>query len=321
MQRVCPSPVANSCECPAYIQGNAAAPGNPSVSVTVAYSTEQAAGDLNIVAVGWKDSTSQVQSVTDSVGNTYVPAAPPTLYPGIATQALYYAKNISGTTSNTVTVTFNAAVDSPNIRVAEYSGIDVDNPIDVAVGAAGDGASASSGSVTTNNPYDLLVSASYVETETTGPGESFTGHLAAGSYEDVLDDRVVSTAGPYSASVPMSASGFFVTQLVALRLAGGGGNKQGLSAPTNLTAAASGGQINLNWAASTDNSGVTGYLVERCTGSSCSDFVQIAKVPGIGYSDGGPLAASSSYTYRVRATDVANLLSAYSGYATATTGP
>jgi len=286
-----------------------------------ATSTAQIAGDLNIVAVGWADSTSQVQSVTDSIGNTYLPAGPPAAYPGKATQAIYYAKNISGAASNTVAVIFNAAVDRPKIRVTEYSGIEIGNPVDVAVGASGNGASASSGWLTTSNPNDLLVSASYVETDTTGASDGFTRHPASGSYEDVLDDKVVSTAGPYSASVPMSASGFSVTQLVAFRIAGGSGNRQGLSAPGNLTAAASAGRVDLNWTASSDNSAVTGYLVERCTGVSCGDFVQIAEVSNTSYRDPGPFAASSHYTYRVRATDTANLLSPYSGEVTLTTGP
>ena len=48
------------------------------------------------------------------------------------------------------------------------------------------------------------------------------------------------------------------------------------SAPTSLTGTAvSTSQMNLSWAAATDNVGVTGYRVERCTGASCNDFAQI----------------------------------------------
>src|SRR5439155_3312402 len=51
------------------------------------------------------------------------------------------------------------------------------------------------------------------------------------------------------------------------------------TAPSSLTAtAASTTQINLAWTASTDNVGVTGYLVERCQGSGCTTFAQIASV-------------------------------------------
>ena len=47
----------------------------------------------------------------------------------------------------------------------------------------------------------------------------------------------------------------------------------------HLTAtAASSSQINLRWGAATDNVGVTGYLIERCSRAGCSNFAQIATV-------------------------------------------
>lgn len=93
------------------------------------------------------------------------------------------------------------------------------------------------------------------------------------------------------------------------------------TAPTNLSATAiSSSQINSTWTASTDNVGVTGYRVERCTGSGCSSFAQIATPTATSYSDTG-LTASTSYSYRVRATDAAGNLSGYSNTSSATTSP
>ena len=71
--------------------------------------------------------------------------------------------------------------------------------------------------------------------------------------------------------------------------------------PAVLTATAtSSSQINLKW---TDNSNnETGFRIERCTGSTCTNFSQIATV-GAGvqaYSNTG-LTASTAYSYRVRA--------------------
>jgi chitodextrinase len=91
------------------------------------------------------------------------------------------------------------------------------------------------------------------------------------------------------------------------------------TAPSNLTAAAvSSSQINLAWTASTDNVGVTGYRVERCQGAACNNFAQIATPTTTTYNDMG-LTASTSYSYRTRATDAAGNLSAYSNVASATT--
>jgi hypothetical protein len=91
--------------------------------------------------------------------------------------------------------------------------------------------------------------------------------------------------------------------------------------PGNLTGTAvSPSQINLSWTGSTDTVGVTGYLVEQCQGASCTNFVQSGTSSGTTYNSGG-LIATTSYRYRVRATDAAGNLSPYSNIASATTLP
>jgi chitodextrinase len=91
------------------------------------------------------------------------------------------------------------------------------------------------------------------------------------------------------------------------------------SAPSGLVATAvSSSQINLSWTASTDDVGVTGYRVERCQGTGCTDFVQVATPSGTAYND-TLLQAATSYSYRVRATDAASNLSPYSSVQSATT--
>jgi WD40 repeat protein len=93
------------------------------------------------------------------------------------------------------------------------------------------------------------------------------------------------------------------------------------TAPSNLVATSiSTTQINLAWGASSDNIGVTGYRVERCQGAGCSNFVQIAAPAATSFGDFG-LIPGTTYQYRVRATDAASNLSAYSAVANATTQP
>ena len=89
--------------------------------------------------------------------------------------------------------------------------------------------------------------------------------------------------------------------------------------PSNLTATATSAvQINLTWTASTDSVGVTGYQVERCQGVGCANFAPVATPSATSFSDAA-LTGSTSYSYRVRATDAAGNLSAYSTVATAST--
>ncbi|MEJ7576542.1 MAG: S8 family serine peptidase [Pyrinomonadaceae bacterium] len=82
---------------------------------------------------------------------------------------------------------------------------------------------------------------------------------------------------------------------------GGGGTPTTPSAPSSLTAtAASMTQVNLSWR---DNSSdETGFRIERCTGSGCTNFAEVGTVGAnvISYNNTG-LARNTVYSYRVRA--------------------
>ncbi len=91
------------------------------------------------------------------------------------------------------------------------------------------------------------------------------------------------------------------------------------SAPGTVTASVvSSSQINLSWGAATDNVGVTGYQVERCQGTGCTTFALVTTVTTTSFNNTG-LAASTTYRYRVRATDAAGNFGPYTAIATATT--
>src|SRR5256886_1164740 len=84
------------------------------------------------------------------------------------------------------------------------------------------------------------------------------------------------------------------------------------SVPTGLRATAvSSSQINLSWAASADNVGVSGYRVYR-------GGTQIATTSATSFTDTG-LSPSTTYSYAVAAFDAAGNLSAQSSPASATT--
>ena len=98
-----------------------------------------------------------------------------------------------------------------------------------------------------------------------------------------------------------------------------GQDTQPPTAPTNLLATGiSSSQVNLTWTAATDGVGVTQYLIERCEGQNCTNFVQIATTAQTNYSDSG-LLSRTRYRYRVRARDAADNRGPYSNVASART--
>ncbi len=91
------------------------------------------------------------------------------------------------------------------------------------------------------------------------------------------------------------------------------------TAPANLAPTViSSTQINLTWTASTSSIGVANYVVQRCTGASCSNFAQVGAPSGTSFNDTG-LAPSTSYSYRVEAVDTASNAGPFSAVATAST--
>jgi hypothetical protein len=179
--------------------------------VAATFSNAQTAGNLIVVAIGWSNSTSSVSSVTDTGGNTYTRAVGPTAVSGVESHSIYYAKNIvaAAAGANTVTVTFNAATWYPDIRIAEYSGIDTVSPLDATAGASGNSATSNSGSVTTTNANDLIVGANVVASFSSGAGSGYTQRILNAN-GDVLEDRIVTSTGSYSATAPLSPSGAWV---------------------------------------------------------------------------------------------------------------
>ena len=138
-------------------------------------------------------------------------------------------------------------------------------------------------------------------------GDSFYGQYFNGAIDEV---RVYNN--------PLSSAQIQADMTTPI---GGTADTQPPSQPGSLAASVvSASELDLSWAASSDNVGVSGYRIERCQGVGCSSFAQVATTNGsaTSYADTG-LSANTSYSYRVRAVDAAGNLSPYSATATATT--
>ena len=203
-----------------FVQVNEATPQTNKSTVTVSYANAQSAGNTNILAIGWNNATSNITSVTDSAGNIYRLAVPTARGSGLS-QAIYYASNIKAAAAgtNTVTVTFNTATPFIDIRALEYRGLDPINPFDVGASASGiESASADSGSVTTSAANELIFGAGMTGTGF-AVGTNFTGRIITQD-SDIAEDRLVATAGSYSAVAPLDRPTNWLMQVATFKAAG-----------------------------------------------------------------------------------------------------
>lgn len=208
--------VATAAVTPAFVQNATQTPGSAS-SVATAFPVSQTAGNLNVVVIGFSGITSTISSVTDTLGNSYQVAAAMTRS-STESQVVYYAKNITAG-SNTVTVNFNASTSFPDIRIAEYSGLDQLSPLTANISATGTSAAASSGSLATSPTLCLLVGAATTSGSFTAPGTSFSERVIT-SDSNILEDRLVTPAGSYAATATLASSSSWVAQGVAFKAAG-----------------------------------------------------------------------------------------------------
>ena len=199
----------------AYVQGTSVVtPQTPQSTVTARFPVSQKAGNLNVIIVGWSDTTASVSTVTDSRGNSYQLAVGPTRSGTAVSQSIYYAKAIVGG-DTTVTVRFTTPARYADIRVLEYSGVDTTSPLLASATGAGTSTAGSTGNLTTSVAKALLVAGNVVTTGTAAAGSGYTVRMWT-PHSDIAGDRVVA-AGQYSASATLTSTGTWVMQVVAFK--------------------------------------------------------------------------------------------------------
>ena len=268
-------------------------------SLTAVYSSAQTAGDLNIVAIGYDSSSITVKSISDAEGNTYKLAASYSNSSVGISQSIYYASNIAAAAANanTVTVTLSGSAGYPDLRIAEYSGV---NTLDETAGAgATSGTTASSGSVTTTQADELLFGTNYTYGNTTAAESGWTARVLSDGNGDIVEDDIVSATGSYAATATVTSDNW-VMQLATFYNSSGASSSCS-SAPSVPSAPTASGTTNsgttLSWKAVTppSNCSITSYTVVENNSA-------IGTTTSPSYSVTG-LSASTTYTFSIEATD------------------
>jgi glucose/arabinose dehydrogenase/chitodextrinase len=310
---------------PSFVQAASVVPAGNGNTMVKAFTNPNTAGDLIVAAATWDASASGgAFTCTDSQGNAYVTAATQLDSANDQWLGVCYAANVKSG-ANTVTATLSANRPFRRMVIHEYAGVAANSPVDVVAKSAAAGSTAAnaitSTAATTTTAGDLIFGAVMDTSSTTSitAGTGFTQRGFTNNKDLATQDMIKTAAGSVASTQTFGAAHRYDAIMVAFKPATQVPDTTAPSAPTNLTAAtSSSSQVNVSWSASTDNVGVTGYRVERCQGTGCSNFAEIATPTAVTYSDSG-LASSTAYSYRVRATDAAGNLSGYSPIATATT--
>jgi len=210
-EQAAPLVVTTTAPGPTFVQQNYATPQTPQSVVAVTYGAAQTAGNTNILAIGWNDTTASISAVTDSAGNVYH-AALATYRGNGMSQAIYYAANIAAAPSNQVSVSFTQAAVYVDLRVTEYAGLRQTTPFQAGVSATGVGSSASTGALGTTAPQELLFAAGMTGATFSGAGTGYRAQVITAPDGDIVEDAIAASAGSYAATAPLSG-GTWILQL------------------------------------------------------------------------------------------------------------
>jgi hypothetical protein len=106
-----------------------------------------------------------------------------------------------------------------DVRIAEYSGVDSTNPLDATSSGSGRSAQPDSGVATMTTARELLIGAGTTTGHFNAAGSGYTTRIITSPDGDILEDRVVTTIGSYTANASSNNSNW-VMQLVTFRAAG-----------------------------------------------------------------------------------------------------
>ncbi|MBP2326862.1 mannan endo-1,4-beta-mannosidase [Kibdelosporangium banguiense] len=148
-------------------------------------------------------------------------------------------------------------------------------------------------------------------------GWSWSGNSGGVEYLDMVNNFNPASLTPWGERFLNGVNGVRQTSREASIYGGGGGDNQPPSTPgTPVASGVTSSSVTLNWTASTDNVGVTGYEVYRAI--AAGGFTLVGSPASNSFTNTG-LAPSTMYRFQVRARDAVPNFSANSGVLTVTT--
>jgi hypothetical protein len=281
-------------------------------SISLAFPSNVTSGNF-LVVTGTAATPHETITISDTVGNTFVPAMSAVVDPAQdVTAYLWFVTNAIGG-PDTITLNPVGGPDAMEIHISEWSGINTSSPLDQTTYATGVGTQITSGAKATTQNGELVFGYTF-SNQNSSAGTGFTG---LSSTNGDLDEYQVQTFAGSVAATWTQASDAWLGMMATFKPANP--DSQPPSAPTNLSATpVSNVSVSLSWMASTDNVGVTGYNVYR---STTTGFIPttgnlIGQTTGNTFTD--PDLPPGTFYYLVTAQDAVGNVSQPSNEASAT---
>lgn len=197
-----------------FVQTSSAGAMLPATTVATTLPQDVAVGNALIVGFDYDFVGGlPMPTISDSSGAPYTILHGPDGEPGRAQYLAFAPVTASG--ALTVTVTLNAsALNYFDLRVHEYAGISLTQPLDIATAETGNGIGAIEGpAITTTGPGELIIGFTLGGSVSAGPGMTLRSNFV----DDVVQDRAAPLPGTYTAPVVLNNVSFWTTTIVALR--------------------------------------------------------------------------------------------------------
>lgn len=193
-------------------------------------------GNLLVAFVVWNHASNTLSSVSDTAGNTWTRITGTDALHGTADRCeMFYAKNITGNASNTVTATFSGGAAFRRIAVVQYSGVDTTAPLDQATKQTVTDTSITSPSFTTTSADEVIIAGMGSDMgRNVSPGTNYTLRVDSLAVDTDVEERIVTATGSYTASFSWSGGSQGAWLSVATFKAAGGGAIKTISGTTNL---------------------------------------------------------------------------------------
>ena len=171
-------------------------------------------GDVIIACMGFRDGTTNITNISDTLGNTYAREQQTNRTNNAVSQECMVAVSATSAASFQVTVTLSAMANQPSLRVLVYRGVATSQTIQPQSSGGANIQAMSATTVTFFARPTKIVGINTADRSATA-GSGLT-QLFVNAYGDIAEEKSVSTSGIQSVNGTLASAGNWVMEAIAL---------------------------------------------------------------------------------------------------------